>query len=159
MQRVLRMTTHSPAKSTWILVASRTGATIFASQGPHAAIDIAEQLENPRGRMQSSELEEDRPGRSFDRAGHGRHALSSEESARDRVEHDFALQLAELLDRRRCEGVFDQLIMIAGPKLLGMLREAINEPTRRLVKVELNKELRQPTQELLRKQLAGLARV
>jgi protein required for attachment to host cells len=153
------MTTNALEKSTWILVASRTSATIFASRGPHEAIAVAEQIENPRGRMQSSELEEDRPGRSFDRAGHGRHSLSSEEPARDRVEHEFALQLAALLDLRRCEGIYDQLIMIAGPKLLGMLRKAISEPTRRLIKAELNKELRQPTQELLRKQLAGLARV
>jgi protein required for attachment to host cells len=153
------MTTNSSEKSTWILVASRVGATIFASHGPHAAMDIAEQIDNPRGRLQSSALEEDRPGRSFDRAGHGRHALSSEESARDRVEHDFAIQIAELLDRRRCDGVFDGLIVIAGPKLLGMLRDAFSDPTRRLVKVELNKDLQKPTEELLRKQLAGLARV
>jgi protein required for attachment to host cells len=153
------MTPNNSEKSTWILVASRAGATIFASHGPHEPMELAEQLDNPRGRLQSSELEEDRPGRSFDRAGHGRHSLSSEESARDRVEHDFAIQIAELLDRRRCEGVYDRLIVIAGPKLLGMLRDAFSDPTRQLVKVELNKDLQKPSEELLRKQLAGLARV
>jgi protein required for attachment to host cells len=153
------MTTHTTGKSTFILVANRTLATIFASHGQHEPLQIAEQIENPRGRLQSSELEEDRPGRSFDRGGHGRHALSSEESARDRVEHNFAGQIAELLEQRRNEGVFDQLVLIAGPKFLGMLREAISEPTRKLIKAELNKELIAPTQEDIRKHLAGLARV
>lgn len=153
------MTTEKIPKSTWILVANRAEATIFASHGHAVPMDIAEHIDNPRGRLHSNELESDRPGRSFDRAGLGRHAMASEESARERVEHEFALQLAELLDQRRNEGVYDQLIVIAGPKLLGLLRNALSEPCRRLIKVEMNKELIHPDQEIVRKHLEGFARV
>jgi protein required for attachment to host cells len=153
------MTGDIPDRSTWILVATRTGATMFASHGRHAPIIVAEQVDNPQGSLHSSELEEDRPGRSFDRAGRGRHSLSSQESAREHVEHTFVRQLAELLDRRRCEGVFDALIVIAGPKLLGMLRDAFSKPLQQLVKVELNKELLRPSEALLRQHLQGLAAV
>lgn len=151
------MTTDTKEKSTWILVATRTEASIFASRGRDLPLTLAEHIDNPRGRLQSSDVEEDRPGRSFDRAGYGRHSLSSQESARDRIEHAFASQLAELLDKRRCEGVFDQLVVVAGPHLLGLLRAAFSKPVHQLIKVELNKELTRPSEALLRQQLAGLA--
>ena len=68
-------------------------------------------------------------------------------------------QLAELLDQRRCEGVYDQLVVIAGPKLLGMLRKALSKPVQDLVKLELNKELVRPTEAQLRHQLSELVAI
>ena len=159
MRKDTDITSKKQEKSPWILVASRTEATIFASRGRHTPLTTAEHLDNPRGDLQSSEIETDRPGRSFDRAGHGRHAYSSEESARDHVEHTFVTQLAELLDQRRCEGVYDQLVVIAGPKLLGMLRKALSKPVQDLVKLELNKELVRPTEAQLRHQLSELVAI
>jgi|GEM_PF-5104833 len=64
-----------------------------------------------------------------------------------------------MLDEKRCAGTFDQLILIAGPRLLDVLREQLSESTRRLVKVESNQELMRPTQESLRSHLAGYVRV
>ena len=148
--------THSTPKSTWFLVARRTGATIFSNQGRGTDLEIVAELDNPDGKLQSSELETDRPGRSFDRAGHGRHGLSSEESAREHVEHVFARKLADFLDKKRCENVFDQLIIVAGPRLLGEMRAALSAATQRLVKLELNKEIK-PTERELRSHLTGLA--
>lgn len=122
-------------------------------------MEVAAQIDHPSGRLKSGEIDSDRPGSGIDRGGHGRHAFLSEETASERDEHAFALELAEMLDKNRVEGVFDMLVIIAGPKLLGKLRAALTTPTRRLVKAELDKDLIDPTQEDLRKHLAGLARV
>ena len=120
---------------------------------------VAAQLDHPTGRMKSGDRDSDRPGRSFDRGGQGRHALSSDESASEHDERMFANELAELLDKNRNDGVFDLLVLVAGPKLLGKLRAALSEPTRRLVKTELAKDLTDPSEEELRRQLSGLVNI
>lgn len=147
---------RSSSKGTWFLVARRSGATIFSNQGRGTELAVVAEIENPEGKLQSSELESDRPGRSFDRAGYGRHGLASEESAREHVEHVFAKRLADLLEKKRCENVFDQLVLVAGPRLLGELRAALSIATQRLVRLELNKEINH-TERDLRSHLEGLA--
>lgn len=91
--------------------------------------------------------------------GPSRHALASADATRENDDPRFATQLATMLDDKRSSGVFDQLILIAQPKLLGLLREQLSEPTRRLVKFESNKDLTRPTQESLRSHLSTFARV
>jgi len=120
---------------------------------------MVERVDHPSGRLKSGQLDADRPGRAFDRGGQGRHGLEPEESASEHDERMFAGALAEMLDKHRNAGAFDLLVLIAGPKLLGKLRAALSEPTRRLVKVELDKDLIDPTEAELREQLAGLVRV
>lgn len=149
-------TTRAPSKSTWFLVARRSGATIFSNYGRGTALEVVAEIDNPDGRLPGSELEADRPGRSFDRAGYGRHSMSTEESAREHVEHLFAKRLADYLDKNRCENVYDQLILVAGPRLLGELRAALSTATQRLVTLEINKEI-SPTERELRSHLDGLA--
>ncbi|MET0390791.1 MAG: host attachment protein [Polyangiales bacterium] len=151
--------TTTPTPSAWILVAQSTHATFFSSRGSHTPMQLVATMENPRGRLLSRALDSDRPGRSFDRAGHGSHALANEVTAHEHAARVFAHQLAERLDRERCAGTFDQLIIFAGPRMLGMLREELSEPTRRLVQLEVHKELLNPTPEILRKQLRGMAHV
>jgi len=150
---------HSTGKSTYILVARRAGAVIYSSHGPDVPMDLVAEIDHPRGRLKASELEADRPGRAFDRAAQGRHAYSNEESPADRVEHEFALQLADQLNQHRNSEAFDQLVLVAGPKLLGKLRQALSEPTRKLVSAELDKDLIDPSEQDLRKYLKGLANV
>ncbi|HET8936470.1 MAG TPA: host attachment protein [Polyangiales bacterium] len=151
------MTNHHPSpKSTWFLIARRSGATIFSNHGRGTALSVVTEIENPDGKLQSSQMETDRPGRSFDRAGYGRHGLASDESAREHVEHVFAKRLADLLDKKRCENVYDQLVLVAGPRLLGELRSALSTATQRLVKLEVNKEIN-ATERDLRSHLHGLA--
>lgn len=128
---------------------------MFSSRGPGEAMELVNTLENPRGRLQAGEIDSDRPGR----GGHGSRTHAGEETATAHVEQEFVLQLSTMLDRERNAGVFDQLIIVAGPRFLGKLREALSEPTRRLIKVALNKELIDPTPAVLRKQLDGLAHV
>jgi protein required for attachment to host cells len=150
------MTNISSPKSTWFLVARRSGATIFSNHGRGTALQMVAELDNPEGKLQSNALETDRPGRSFDRAGHGRHSLSSEQTAREHVEQAFAKRMADYLEKSRCENVFDQLILVAGPRLLGELRAALSPSTQRLVKLEINKEI-PATERDLRSHLDGLA--
>jgi protein required for attachment to host cells len=133
-----------PVLPTYVLVANRTGATLFRTQGPHLAPEFVQRFEHPEGRLKSGAFDTDRPGRAFDRMGGNRHAFSTEESAADRVAHAFVRKLAEHLDHARERGEFDQLGLIAPPRTLGLLREALAKPTRDLVYGELAKDLDAP---------------
>ena len=129
------------AKKTWILVAHRTGAALYESRGPGAPLTPLEEMENPAGRLKSSEIESDRPGRAYDRMGGGRHAMSSEQSPAEHIEQVFASQLIDRLERGRLDHAFDRLVMVASPKLLGKLNHALPAPLRALVLGTLAKDL------------------
>jgi protein required for attachment to host cells len=149
----------SRAKRTWILVAHRAGAVVFESHGPGVPLQRALQIDHERGRLKAGELEEDRPGRAFDRHGGGRHAHSKEHNATDHVESELAHRLAERLEQGRSESQFERLVLIAPAKLLGKLREALSAPLRELVVASLSKDLAHASPEQLRVQLFDLALV
>jgi protein required for attachment to host cells len=129
------------AKKTWVLVAHRTGATLYESHGPGAPLTVREEIDNPSGRLKTSELGSDRPGRAYDRIGGGRHAMSSEQSPVEHIEQNFASQLADRLERGRNDHEFDRLVLVASPKLLGKLNHALPTPLRALVLGTLAKDL------------------
>ena len=133
-----------PVLPRYVLVANRSNASLFKTRGPHVDPELVRRFDHPEGRLKSGEIDSDRPGRAFDRKGGARHALSNEESPVERVAHEFALQLAKHLDHARENGEFDELGLIASPRMLGHLRTALSEPTRALVYGELDKDLNEP---------------
>ena len=132
---------NNNAKTTWILVAHRAGAALYESRGPGGPFPEIEHIEHPRGRLKPGEVNSDRPGRAFDRVGGGRHAMAVEESADQRIEHEFVLQLVERIERGRAEGAFDRFVLVAPPKMLGRLRDALPQPLRPLLAGTLAKDL------------------
>jgi protein required for attachment to host cells len=145
--------------TTWILIARRSSAVIFSSHGPGLPMSVVSEIGNPRGRWKNRDIDADRPGRTFDRRGFGRHAVSTEESPTERIEHEFAARLAEQLDHDRALNAFDRLVLVAPPKLLGVLRDELPNPTRQLVVGELAKDLVDPTPTEVREHLAGVVLV
>jgi protein required for attachment to host cells len=143
-----------PTITLWVLVARRNVATILSSAGRGEPLLTVRRIDHPRGRLKSGELDSDRPGRSFDRAAQGRHSMSTEESATERVAHEWALELARVIEQGRNENAFSQLALIAPPKLLGMLRGALSVPAQRMVIAELAKDLINPSEDVVRRNLA-----
>jgi protein required for attachment to host cells len=154
-QRIAFVEKH--VKPTWILVACRSGATILSSLGPE--LTKLREIEHPRGRLKASDLETDRPGRAFDRGGQGRHAMSSEESPTEHLAQRFAAELARELEHARHMGAFNQLVLVAAPRLLGKLRAELSDATRKIVIGEVPKDLVEPSATELREHLAPILRV
>lgn len=148
-----------PAKVTWILVAHRTGAVIYESRGPGRPLTRVSQRENPMGRLRTGAIDSDRPGRAFDRVGGGRHAMSPEESAYDRIAHRFVLELADELEQGRARNAFDRLALIAPAKLLGALRDALPKPLQAMVVATLAKDLAHTNGDEVRSALSDQALV
>lgn len=144
---------------TWIVVAHRSGAVVYESRGTQLPLARVMLLENPVGRARAGELESDRPGRAYDRKGGGRHAMSKEENSVEHVEQEFAHRVLAQLERSREAGAFDQLVLIAPPKMLGRLRRGLPAPLRTLVVADLAKDLAMATPDEVRGYLEELIQV
>lgn len=142
--------------TTWILVAHRSGARLFEARGGEGAIVPVESLEHPAGRLRPREIEADRPGRSFDRMGEQRHGLSKEESPTEHLAVEFAAEIAAQLKRAHEAKRFERLVLVAGPKLLGHLRDALDKQTAAAVSGSLARDLGEIPDSELGAHLAGL---
>ena len=107
----------------WVVVADQSKARIFTVADPHGALLHVGELEHPEAREREQALTSDRPGRSFDSSGQGRHAMGSKVEPGKQESIRFAKQVADHLQTAHNEGRCDRLLLVVGPPLLGLLRE------------------------------------
>ena len=142
---------------TWVVVADSTRARIFDAETSSAALTELEGLAHPEGRMHDRDITSDLPGRSFDssKAG-GRHAMEPPTDPKQELAIEFARSIARHLDAGRVNRDYEQLVIVAAPTFLGLLREQLNAGCRKLVAFELNKNLVQQTPDEIRAHLPKL---
>lgn len=140
-------------ETTWIVVARRDDATIYSTHASGDELKVVLEIEDPRVRVSSLDIDSDRAGSSLDRACHDAHASSEELGSPGHVQREFAAQLALQLDVSRCRGDFDRLILVAAPKLLGQLRAELTGHTRKLIVAELSMDLVERDEAALRRHL------
>lgn len=127
--------------NTWILIADGKLARVLETTGADKKLtDVFEDTfrgEKGPGR----EIMADRPGRTFDRHGQGRHAMEPRSKPGEIAERKFIAQMVDLLDDAARKGLYDKLILVAPPKALGELRAALPKRLQQMVTAELNKDL------------------
>lgn len=126
---------------TWIAVAHRAGARIFETRGRGTGLKVIRELDHEVGRLKNSEIDADRLGASGSSTHIGQSSLSREESSRERVAANFARELARELERGRNEHAYKDLVLVAEPRFLGMLRESLDGATAQMVSATVNKDL------------------
>lgn len=125
----------------WIVTANSSYAKIFEVKGHGRQITEIEHIDFPKGRLKSSEVNTDRPGRSFDSTGMGRHAYSPAVNVHDHENKVFASQLANLLKEAHVNHAFQELALVAPPHFLGELKLAISNGVQKCIVKEINKDL------------------
>jgi protein required for attachment to host cells len=126
---------------TWALVANAARARLYEVEGRGAPLKELEDAIHAEAQIKGSELEADRPGRTFDSAGEGRHAKEPQVDPRKEEASRFARDLAHELESSYKNHLFQKLCIIAPPEFLGMLRGELDKPLRDAVAGELNKDL------------------
>lgn len=116
-------------------------ARIFENDGPGHGLKPALDHEFIGLDLPSRELKSDRPGRAFDSAGVGRHAMEPPTDPKRKVKQDFAKQMAMILSQAAEQGKFDRLVVVAPPKVLGDLRSAYSQHVTDRLYGELAKDL------------------
>jgi len=135
--------------TTWILIADGARARVVEQDPDSRRYRPAFQEAHFGTTAQSKEIASDRPGRSFDSAGEGRHAMEPSTDPQRHAKLSFARELADRLTHAANRNEFDRLILVAAPRTLGDLRSLLPGTVRSKVAVELDKDLTNtPDQEL-----------
>jgi protein required for attachment to host cells len=135
--------------TTRIVVANQGRARFFDWRNRRSACRLTGELTDPLARLHNRDFNSDRPGRVFDRASTpgrrrgavGHHAATSELSPRKIEAQRFAQRIVLQLERGRRRQDFDGIVLVAGPPFLGLLRRALTEPLRKMVRAEVPKDL------------------
>ncbi|MGI9302251.1 MAG: host attachment protein [Gammaproteobacteria bacterium] len=138
------------------MAADSARARFFVSPSPRSPLQEIETLMNPEARMHEQALISDSPGRSFDSAGQGRHALEKKVEPKRQLLQGFAKRIAQRLEQARRSGQFEALVIIAAPDVLGSLRKHLRDTTSRVITLELDKNVTQMHAEEIRQRLPEL---
>ncbi|GAB6140576.1 host attachment protein [Methylosoma difficile] len=127
-------------KLTWIVVANNTSARFFTAETPSSDLVEIESISHPEGYLHDREITSSLPGRIKSSDGSG-HAL---EQATDPKYHEadkFAHTVGGILSEALNENKYQQLLIIAEPSFLGLLRQCLSEQVKKHVTFELAKNI------------------
>jgi len=99
-------------------------ARIFESVGVGKGLRQLAGLEESLVLPANRDLQGDRPGRAFESAVPTRHAFEPGDPHRA-MKKDLASHLASRLGTMHEQGLFDRLVIVASPEMLGSLRSAL----------------------------------
>jgi protein required for attachment to host cells len=139
-----------------VVVADERDASFFDVEKVRAPPAPRGSLHNDAARP-DRELETDRAGRRFGGTDGNRHALDGERSTERHEMEQFAKAVARTLDGARTRNEFDRLVLIAAPRMLGLLRDALPAPCRSVIAAEVAKDLVRHDLEAIRDAVPGEA--
>jgi len=122
---------------TRVIVADSRRARIFSSHTVMNKLVEEEGFVHNEARLANRDLVSDAPGRSANRAD----SYSPPMSAKEHEVRNFAKDLARHLKALHSQQHFEQLVLIASPRFLGMLKQELHPPLDRLVSRTIDKDM------------------
>lgn len=123
----------------WVVVCDGRKALILENKGdekfPNLQTLETYEQENPK----TSDQGTDRPGRVHDATSPGRSSVEQTDW-HDKAEEEFVQSLARRLDKAVTGGETSSLILVAAPRALGMLRDAMTDAVRAATAEEIDKD-------------------
>jgi protein required for attachment to host cells len=121
--------------NTWIVAADASRARVLQVAGPQRLVEV-DNLLNPDGRLEDREINTDARGRFS-----GGHTGEDDVGAAEHRTELFAKRLGDYLDKARTEHRYDELVLVAPPKFLGMVRKSLGREVEKLVADQVPKDL------------------
>ena len=128
-------------QTTWILIADAASAHVVTSIGKGSRLAKVDEFQLEGTTVPGRELAADRPGRSFDRAGDGRHGMEPRTDPQEVEQERFARDVVGALEQADRRQRFDCLILVAPPSFMGLLRGLLPANLAGKVGGELTKDL------------------
>ena len=144
-------------KNQWILVAdggrAHVVAVTFDAEGRHLETVTEMQADN----RSSREIASDKPGRGFNNPGGNqqRHAMPPSTDPHEHAQMEFVDDVVNYLTDKRKHGKFDNLIVIAPPKVMVEVRNKMPKPLAEALDGEIVKDLTKIPLDDLPKHLSG----
>jgi len=131
------------ASTTWIVVADGAKARILERQGVHGTLAPASDrcFAEAEARQPTRDVGADRPGRVHESADTTRHAMEPRVDWHRFAKEQFARDVAAALEKAALDRLYGNLILVAPPRTLGDLRQALGSHARSLVAGEVPKDL------------------
>mgnify|MGYP002278210325 CR=1 FL=1 len=126
---------------TWVVVADGARARVFVNDGVGKGVQELEDRAFIGARRQSQDIQADKPGRAFDSAGQGRHAMEPRTDPKHHEEREFLREVVDWLGAQGQKMAFDRLVLIAAPRALGDLRGLLPKSLTDKVVGEIAKDL------------------
>ena len=139
-------------KSTYILVADNVRARIFTAETPSSPLEEIEALAHTEGRLHDRDITSDFPGKIKSEGSVG-HAFEQPTDPKKHEADNFAHRIAHYLEEAHNEKKFEQLLIIAEPSFLGLLRNHLSEQIKKQVCFELDKNITTHSLDDIRKHL------
>jgi protein required for attachment to host cells len=123
-------------KNRWVLVADSTCARIFAEGDK--GLELQQELVHPSSREHNQDLIGNRPNQN-------QHSMEKDvkgnqpDRLRDDASAEFAKELGNFLATAHSQNRFRQLVLIADPRFLGMLRKELSRPVEDAVTGSIDK--------------------
>ena len=113
-----------------VVVADESSAIIYGRDTLSGPMRELFSFDNETARMKTDQLISDSGGRSFDSYGKGRHTMGHEKADPKRTAAMvFAKQIAERVVKGMYDGSFRGFALVAAPRFLGVLRDALSVAT------------------------------
>ena len=142
------------AKGAWVVVCDGGKALILENSGSPAAVKLDTREVHEHANAPTHQQGTDQPGRVHQSFGNARSAVEQTDW-HDEAERVFLESLARRLDVAIAAGETSDLIIIAAPRALGMLRAAYSPAIRQALRGEIDKDyVKVPIREI-EKRLAG----
>ena len=127
-------------KPIYVVVADNVHARIFTVKTLSSPLEEIETLTHLEGRLHDREMTSDFPGKI---KGNGKmgHAFEQRTDPKQNESDKFACQISNYLEDAHNTNKFNQLLLIAEPSFLGLLRKNFSQPIRKLVALELDKNI------------------
>jgi protein required for attachment to host cells len=132
----------------WVVACDGRKWVIMENAGdfkfPNLRVRETDQQENPPTSQQGT----DAPARSFASVGHARSAIEQTDW-HDEAERKFLSDLAHRLDAAVGAGKVKDLIVVAAPRALGMIRKTYSERLKHAVRLEIDRDvIKMPVHEI-----------
>lgn len=137
-------------QKTWVIVAESSRARFFSIVNRISPLAEIEDMINAASRFHDKDLTSDLPGRTFDSAGQNRHAMEPHTEPKKQEMIVFAQKVGERIQAARKAGDFDELVLISSPGFLGLLRQTLDDVTKKHITKTINKNLAQKTEAEIR---------
>lgn len=147
-------------KTVWILVCDSARGRLFEAHGDARPWKLVQELAHSESRSKTNELVGDRMGSRSSQGPSAHHnALAPSSSPKDVEKQHFGHTLATMLDQALRSQKFDGLVLVAGPRFLGLLKGTLGAELEKHLLACLDKDLTHLDARDLEERLRDLARI
>jgi len=125
----------------WVVVADAGRALVLGKNDGSGSVKLLHELENPAGRLHTSELVSDQRGRVEKRGGGSQSAMDAPTDPHEQAAVEFAVEVCRLVDGSADQHAFDSLILIAPGHFLGLLNARLGQVARKRLVMSETKDL------------------